>query len=366
MTDTTTAHHDCGPSSLGRLYDCPGSLWLIRSMRDMGKLPADDSDDAAVGTAIHAWVAAKLTGGDRPELHPDDAEIAERCVGFAFERCGEAMADIGAAELMAERRVHFFDEIGRKVWGTADLIFTEARHAILIDWKTGYLPLDPTHISLQLHAYALGAMTSLPIDSVTCYVYAPRTGERFRDDYNRVDHYDALLASVLQTIVDANAAKPNDLHPSQSACRYCPALAQCPASINHALEVSKRPPALPTDPVRRRELWDAMCEVEKIAKGVRAQLRLDAINGDIQTDGMGVREVNGKSFIAHPGAALTRLEAAGHAIDDDAFINAGSWSLKALAELAGVTTAKLKKEVGDAIEQRAPTQKFEPVEERSE
>lgn len=267
-------------SGLQRLIACPGS-WLASLA-----CPQDEaSADAAMGTRLHAHMENGTT--------PEDADEAEAC-----EWCRE-MGARWARELVGEDATEI-EEVrwwsrDRDFSGKVDRVYynSETGTALVIDYKFGRGEVEPEKSNMQLAGYALLAVDNLP-HVVTVYVgilqpYVSRA-EKLPRRWN-ADEADALRAYISQAIQAAQQPGA-ELRPGESQCKYCPALATCPAmkltvqKLSSAEDVLARWDAL--TPAVKRQAWDLAKLGAKWCKAVEEKTRATLLAGQ-EVDGLGLK-----------------------------------------------------------------------------
>lgn len=204
-------------SGLQRLIACPGS-WLA----SLACPPQESSADAAMGTRLHAH----MEHGTTPE-DADEAEACAWCRGRAARWASELVGE-NATEI---EEVRWWSR-GNDFSGKVDKVYYNQRAGVvlIIDYKFGRGEVAPAESNMQLAGYALLAVDNLP-HVVTVYVgilqpYVSRA-EKLPRRWN-ADEADALRLYLSLAI--KNAQTPGaPLIPGEAQCKYCPALATCPA-----------------------------------------------------------------------------------------------------------------------------------------
>lgn len=236
------AHATLGGSSAARWVNCPGSIRLAERAP-----PPVESDYAAEGTAAHelaemalrqnkspaAWLGKKVNGFEV------DREMAGAVAIYTNEV--RKRADSASVELFIEYRVSL--EIlapPSPMFGTADVILYD--HATgrltIVDLKYGRgVPVELIG-NWQLPYYGVGAMLTFehPVESVEFVIVQPRFDHPdgpvrsiVFDGLELFDYADKLLAAAHAT------EDPEAPIAAGSWCKFCPAMAICPAQRQLAL-----------------------------------------------------------------------------------------------------------------------------------
>lgn len=232
-----TAHAKLGASKAHRWITCPGSIAAE------AKLPDTTSAAAEEGTAAHSLAELCLRRGWAPEKF-----LGQNVEGFVVD---EEMANAIAVyvdyvnslrgDKLIEERVSF-SAYAPGGFGTADaLVFHEGMLEV-VDLKYGKGVRVGAEQNAQLMLYAVGAFTEhgfdFQVDTVRMTIVQPR-----------LDHIDSCEMRVKDLLHWANkvvrpAAKlalsdNAPFKPSEDACRFCKAKAQCKALAEHNLGLAQ-------------------------------------------------------------------------------------------------------------------------------
>lgn len=205
MGASMIAHHPAGPSQLGRIVLCPGSMNLAERARREGSALSPYAAEAQSGTDLHA-----LLPPDVPI--PDDLEPADRAAVEA--------ARAWVAEKLQGRKARYEERVtlSSGIFGTVDVI---APHVIL-DVKFGRAPLVPAAIEWQMKAYVASQY-----DGCEVAVFHARERTEYTASFTAADC--ERLDSEIHRSYGAAQQGDAPLRPSPDACRYCPATGICPA-----------------------------------------------------------------------------------------------------------------------------------------
>lgn len=248
----------CSPSGSEGWWHCPG-----RAVMEAGHADAD-TDYSADGSARHEVCAAVLDDEARvrevADFIGEQIVVGDKTVTYKPEWVEEdqdyvdtvrSLAEGG--ELFVERRVNFEAYTGVKgdSFGTADAIVLRPNgvmHAddtyelIVADRKTGYVEVEVER-NKQLMLYALGALAEFgmayDIARVRLVIHQ-RRARGWDCSIDELLQFAAQAKEKAALVVDAVAEHgviPIETwqrlylnpEPSEDACRYCKAMATCPA-----------------------------------------------------------------------------------------------------------------------------------------
>jgi len=236
-------HHECGPSSLGRRFRCPGSL------REERWLPDTTGAAAVEGTRLHEYTAEVLGGNLRLDSVPeDDQHLVRLAVCFAQD---QLHCDSGEYPTM-EDRLSLAGSVGDVItYGTADAIHEKRGTVYIVDHKFGRKPLDEASATLQISAYLAAALQRSPdIGAGIGWLYQPRTGATYRAAIDRAE-----LPAVIERIqaVISRAEDPDAPLVTGEHCQYCRALGLCAETQRATREISELVPAAIDETTQRRQ-----------------------------------------------------------------------------------------------------------------
>lgn len=204
-------------SGLQRLALCPGS-WQAEAKCP----PSGDSADSAMGT----WLHKCMETGDMPE----DAEEREACEWCKATEVEFAKTLLGGVETAHCREARWWDK-GGKFSGQADVVYynAETGDVLICDYKFGRGEVAPTAHNHQLAALALLAVDNLPsVRKIYVCILQPFVSRKPEPRLWDASQADALRAGIYGIIADAEVPQA-PLTPGEKQCKYCRALATCPA-----------------------------------------------------------------------------------------------------------------------------------------
>lgn len=266
----TVRHSAIGASSASRWFACPGSVRLSTQVP-----PKEDSIYSAQGSAAHAAIDDFLSRREKGET----VDIYDY-IGFEYEK-GEFEVELSSEDVdaMAEF-IKAVDEIRAKgkfilhteakfhlnpiyegLFGTSDvvLISSDLKKLVVIDYKHGSgVPVEVKE-NKQLMYYALGAIQYViekhkldpayidiagwggVFQEVEVVIVQPRCRHHagavrpWKVPAKTLDDFAEELGKRARETANPNAA----LVPGEEQCRWCPALAICPAFGQKTFEIAK-------------------------------------------------------------------------------------------------------------------------------
>lgn len=261
-------------SGMARLCLCPGSWRLEQACP-----PSDESADAAEGTLLHKHMEEGTT--------PEDAEQAE-AVAWCRKMEAELVRHVFGVEpdaVEVEREVRMWEPEGLYS-GQADVIFRRGGRVLVLDYKFGRGEVEVAERNHQLAALAVLAGCYCCADEVFAAILQPRASREVPDMVRYSSEGLNSMERFLAERVRAAAQPGAFLAPGAGQCKYCRALAACPAQ----LALYKRVQADDMAKVRGWELWDGQQKryVYDVAKLAEKWAR--AVFGKVEGDLMAHKE----------------------------------------------------------------------------
>ena len=218
-----------------RYHACAAALPLERLLRERGELPPDQDNEAAShGRLIHS-IAASLMLPDRKDLRVKNdslpaLEEAQQYVDAARELAVRTWGDDEDSQIIVEERMFLTSEDNQRLaTGQADVIFLRGTEAIVIDYKTGWNPLQHARDSWQLKLYA--AMTYQRFGCISIRVAYIHRGEFHSEeiiDKSDLEMLATLVFPGMVSEIDQNPFRQN-FSPGEDVCKYCACKLKCPA-----------------------------------------------------------------------------------------------------------------------------------------
>lgn len=368
------AHADLGASSADRWMACPGSVRLTKG------LPNVDTAYTREGTAAHALAEKCLTENLNPgtfigmqiageEVTEDMAEAVEIFVDYVREIC-QTTDPLGSA--IEVRRVWIekqfnLEKLGppEPMFGTADVaIYLPSRRRLCIpDYKHGKGYAVDAVGNKQLLYYALGAVLAVEeeigpghIDDIELTIVQPRGSHKDGIIRTWIVKYDDVIDFAGELLERAQATQdPNaPLNPGPH-CRFCRAIATCPAQLQQAQQIAQLefapdgalvlPPAPETLPMGTIvQILEKADLVEKWIKGVRLHAISELQAGRV-VPGYKLVEKRPTRKVKDPAEMIAWMEAGGYTPEQ--YNHAPE--LKSPAQLEAVILGGKKKKKGQEV-----------------
>lgn len=120
--------------------------------------------------------------------------------------------------------------------GTPDLftVNSETRHSCLIDFKSGFLDIEPPEGNYQMISYALMIYENFGVETIECHIVQPRHGEIKSFTFTKA-FLEALIPEMEKIIAEAQA--PNAPLTTGPWCYTCFAAMKCPAFAGAVVKV---------------------------------------------------------------------------------------------------------------------------------
>jgi hypothetical protein len=264
---TRPAHHPrFSPSGgLPRALLCPGSATIVPT------LPHQDQStpEAEEGTLLHERTAHGPLDG----LTAEQAVLVARAQEFAASKHRPGAIFSGVEEVVDAVLDLGNGEADVELWGTVDFyeVFDDGT-AIVIDYKFGRAEPQENFLAVQGLAYAVMLSHQFAfstLERVDFYSYHPRLEVETHLEITNLEQGEETIVRIMN---DADAY-PGKFTPGLEACRYCPALAVCPAVARESLALVERNEQFPSDPDRFDELVDQLDLAEKWLNRAREECR---------------------------------------------------------------------------------------------
>ncbi len=288
-------------SRLALASKCPGSFAFPHDSE------APEGGPASKGTAIHAFLEALLVDGSFDPERVEDPEARAVCeglnpsdvVGVSGAALGDFHVEVALSYDPVSGEAHVLGGDHHRdysaapagfVCGTADVVALwdeggdgqERNGRILVtDWKTGSrAAVAPANENLQLAFLALAARKALGREGDSVAAQLAFVDANGGISASRHEFTDEELASaeekilgILRSVEESRAGK----HPEAprlvtgSHCRFCPAIARCPAIAGAAQALLDEKDGELT-PSSSAAAWERLQAVEAAAKKARTAL----------------------------------------------------------------------------------------------
>ena len=337
------------PSSLQRVYHCPGSWSMCQD------IPDTESDAQAEGTLLHERMAFAVVSGilNTEGLDTEQAVALDYCM-----KClSDVMAEIGEGAI-ADPEVPLVlhdGEGGVLTRGTCDCVVRspDGSRVAIIDWKFGRNEVIDAAKNFQLAAYAGGAMEVYGVSECKAFVCQPRLCRTTSFTFEG-------LPSVVFAIGEVSRAAMGDtlvLRPCPEACTYCAAKGVCPAFRRAMTQLA------PTDgglsslaPADLASLYEKGQMVKKWIDGELAAAMSAYLDEHGELDGWQWQEVQGRREVEDV-AGLR--EAMSEVLSSSDFEKASKLSLSALQEIGVPRIQILARNGGEKITRTEAKKRFD-------
>lgn len=220
-------HDDYSLSKAHRWLACPG---CVRRCAGIADAP---SPAATRGTLIHAACQALAIGGASPaELSPEDVALAADMVAAGAQAAARYL-DIEDAMDVCEMEVDA-SVLGMERPGAADRVWIGADIAVVLDYKSGLLPVDAVG-NAQGAGYCVCVAKAAGVRRAVFVVVQPsQDGDSIvvRDwllEAEDLDAWEARLRAGRRLALALDVLTPGE------HCRYCPASEVCEARMSSLL-----------------------------------------------------------------------------------------------------------------------------------
>ena len=279
-------HFKLGASSCKRWSICAGSLWLIaRTPRYLLDLTSEFAEE---GTEAHEVAEKGLNSGKDAKEITNDENIYDAVQVYLDEVRSYLHDD---TELLVEKRFSLSEDMG----GTNDALVLDhfSNEIIVFDYKHGVGEFVDVEENYQLMYYALGVLNTLDKNfiskdtEVTLCIVQPRYigAEPVRKWKTTVGY---LLNDFKPKLLKwAEKARNSKELKSGDHCRFCPAIAVCPAYKNLVIK-GQMNPALAENLKIAKMLSEWKKSIEKVA--YQSMIRGTKVPGFKLVEGRGKRE----------------------------------------------------------------------------
>lgn len=255
-------------SGLSRMMNCAGSVLLPRAENasqwaDAGHDEhAEIADQHTAGT-LPEWIARLVPAGARSELALA-FDVATRQGRIIGENIGRAYGNVAPFEVV----------------GSADMVGIDGDAVVVLDWKTGFLDVEPAATNPQMAFYALAACRAFGKDRAIVrivYTKSNRVDEAELDALDLAafaDRLESLFRRVALAQSTRAAGAPVNTREG-SWCRYCPSKSVCPSKVGLLAQVASGGLAATggeLTPALAASAYEQLVRIEQIVKEARARL----------------------------------------------------------------------------------------------
>lgn len=254
-------------SSFERLAACPGSFWWSK------QAPApEESEDAASGTRIHAYLAGEITAD---KLSEEEMHTATACDSLAWEFL-QSRGFAPDSPVKREERFWMIPDDKPLFSGKADLFARKGPFGVVIDYKTGRGDVAAAPENLQLRALVACVAADEFLGSVEVAIVQPWSSPRVTVAYYGPKEIELATAEIVRiarrAIEDGGKTTVAGDH-----CRYCPAKGLCQATKaavqTMAVTTADRGTRELMSPAEKLAFWKACNLAIEIAESFKAHVK---------------------------------------------------------------------------------------------
>lgn len=217
-------------SGMERLIACRGS-WQA----EQGCPEEECSSVTSDGTLI----ASALETGETDDLPEEQRGIAERLQEMRQEAGQRWMADFDIREVTEIREQRFWilaDNDWKEIASArVDYALMADTHALIIDEKTGFLPVTPSDLNMQLRTQAVALFSEYPsLRHIRVAIAQKRLTERFDATDYTLDDLHHSVRQIRQASWEAHQPEAEAHRNPGEWCRHCRAKNDCRAAVAYA------------------------------------------------------------------------------------------------------------------------------------
>lgn len=278
-------------SSFERLATCPGSFWWSKQS------PAPkETEDAASGTRIHAYLAGEITAY---KLTEEEMHTATACDSLACEFL-QSRGFAPDSPVKREERFWMIPDDKPLFSGKADLFARKGPFGVVIDYKTGRGDVAAAPENLQLRALVACVAADEFLGSVEVVIVQPWASPRVSVAYYGPKEIDLATAESVgiarRAIEDGGKTTTAGDH-----CKYCPAKGLCPATKaavqTMAVTIADRARRELMSPAEKLAFWRACNLAIEIAESFKAHVKRELEKDPASIPGLTLK----------PGAVRTKV-----------------------------------------------------------
>ena len=254
-------------SSFERLSACPGSFWWAKQAPE-----PEESEDAASGTRIHAYLAGEITAD---KLSEEEMHTATACDSLACEFL-QSRGFAPESPFKREQRFWMIPDDKPLFSGKVDLLARKGPFGVVIDYKTGRNEVAPAPANLQLRALVACVACEEFLASVEVVIVQPWASPRVTVSYYGPKEID-LATSESVRIARRSIEDEGKTTVAGDHCKYCPAKGLCPATRasvqTMAMTVADRTQRELMSPAEKVAFWKACNLAIEIAESFKAYVK---------------------------------------------------------------------------------------------
>ena len=337
-------------SKFGALALCPG-----REKMEKG-LPDQRSSDAQRGDVLHDAMYGKDV-----ELSPDDVDLVRRMHEEEETILITVFGDDWADGTYGTREERMWSS-NKTYSGKPDMLAVKDGTALIIDYKTGRIPVTPAKDNWQLRGMAVLADQKYTIDECFVAIIQPYCGSfsLYRYDRKGLSKARRQVNQLLRR-VNSDTIK---LVAGEKQCKYCRAKTICPALREQSSAISIADTGTLTS-AQMGDVLDKAGLVEMMIKSVRARAKEVLMDAPVAINGWKLVDGTPRRKLTSTNGVYTAMTNDG--LSFDAIMGAANFSVtkieRALRESKGLTAQQARdyaaEMLKDLIETSDPDPKLE-------
>jgi len=334
-------HAPLSPSQAHRWFKCPASITMTKDIVE------EESEYAKLGTDAHLVAAARLQyeifrkkmPKKLPVLPDEHAEAVKVYLDFA-EKCLKRLQSHDPTVLIEERLET--PAVMKEIWGTADLVIFTPSTLVVIDLKTGVVPVEVVdNLQLSIYAALARARYGIQPDTIELHLVQPRAYHPdgpIRKTLLTGDELDAVWQEVLvmgRLALSDHGAK---MFASGKHCQFCPVGGSCRTRAQQSLiedftEADRQVEANLMSDREMGEMLNRIHLVEEIMDPIKKEAEKRALSGRKIFDHKLIMR-GGKRYYDNPEGLIKKLRRAN--IDEDIWLEKSLVSFTKLEKLPQV------------------------------
>ena len=223
------------PSSLPLATHCRGSYLLGKGDSNQGGGRNITNQFARLGNAFHELAKSKVMNQSA------DENGIRHSYGLSEEEMDDLKRMLNKIDITLPAQAqtyaeHHLESKRLDINGTPDLftVNAETKHSCLIDFKSGFLDIEPPEGNYQMISYALMIYENFGSETIECHIVQPRHGEIKSFTFTKA-FLEAMIPEMEKIIIEAG--KPNAPLTTGPWCYTCFSAMKCPAFAGAVVKV---------------------------------------------------------------------------------------------------------------------------------
>lgn len=252
-------------SALTRLRNCPSSAVLPRA--------ENHNVWADAGNAAHEELA--IFGEEHPFAHvlPPQPRAEVKLAYDVATHLGRIIGEGGGRDYGTPGPF--------EIVGSCDVLGVDRDSVVIIDWKTGFLDVEPAASNWQLWFYALAACRALGKDEAIIRIVYTQTGvvDEYAIDALELAEFGTSLERLHAQVAERTAARKRGetLETREGSwCRHCASKHVCPSKVGLLAQIANNGLAVIGETAmtadRARAAYEQIVRIESLVKSARQRL----------------------------------------------------------------------------------------------